>query len=161
MPTDSHIIDLQHGWGGEFAESCKGLLLGQSLRCSVSSSTLSCLTLLKYTTTHKGSLLGARSITAQAVPQVSWSARLADTELVGRLMASRLAPEEAALSAEPALLAAATAGGLAVVGGLVGGGSAVGLLRRTVAVVVVVVGLLAEVAEGALEVFLCGYSTIS
>ena len=109
----------------------------------------------------KGSLLGARSITAQAVPQVSWSARLADTELVGRLMASRLAPEEAALSAEPALLAAATAGGLAVVGGLVGGGSAVGLLRRTVAVVVVVVGLLAEVAEGALEVFLCGYSTIS
>ena len=105
---------------------------------------------------------GVRSITAQAVPQVSWSARLADTELVGRIMASRLAPEEAALSAEPALLAAAAAGGLAVVGGLAGGGSAIGLLWRAIAiVVVVVVGLLAEVAEGALEVFLGGYSTIS
>ena len=72
-------------------------------------------------------------------------------------MASGLAPEEATLSAEPALLAAAAAGGLAVVGGLAGGGRAVGLLGRTVAVVVVVVGLLAKVAEGALQVFLGGW----
>ena len=77
-------------------------------------------------------------------------------------MASRLAPKEAALSAKPALLAATAAGGLAVVGGLAGGGSAIGLLWRAIAiVVVVVVGLLAEVAEGALKVFLGGYSTIS
>jgi len=51
--TCRQTLMIDPAWGGEFAESCKGLLLGQSLRCSVSSSTLSYLTLLKYTTTHK------------------------------------------------------------------------------------------------------------